>query len=208
MGRTTPSERLTVRALNRALLARQWLLGRVRRGVPAAVEHLASLAGPASGPGPRRERVLAGLAAPAVIDTAHAATPKNIVVQAKGIDDIIGAFDPAESYEYTDIDRTFAAGASLSGARWGRKDDTVAIAVVVNGISKVHEAFLAAGGLGILVGDGQLPHPGLEQILEAYYSFPVGDWRVTADYQFIVNPAYNRDRGPVSVFALQLHLQY
>ncbi len=44
----------------------------------------------------------AGLAAPAVIGSAQAATPKNVVVQAKSIDDIIGGFDPAESYEFTD----------------------------------------------------------------------------------------------------------
>jgi len=72
----------------------------------------------------------------------------------------------------------------------------------------VHEASLNAGGLGILVGDGQLPHPGLEQIIETYYSLPVGSWHATLDYQFIANPAYNRDRGPVSVFATRLHAQF
>ena len=114
-----------------------------------------------------------------------------------------------ESYEYTDIDRTVAAGASLSGAKWGRKDDTVAVAVVVNGISKVHEAFLAAGGLGILVGDGQLPHPGPESILEAYYSLGVFKGvHLTLDSQTVVNPAYNRDRGPAEVIGLRIHGQY
>ena len=43
----------------------------------------------------------AGLAAPAIIRPAAAATPKNIVVMAKAIDDIIGAFDPGEGYETT-----------------------------------------------------------------------------------------------------------
>ena len=113
-----------------------------------------------------------------------------------------------EPYEFTDIDRTVSAGLSVNGKRWGRPDDTFGIAGVVNGISKQHEAFLNAGGLGILVGDGQLPHPGPEQILEAYYSFPVSLCRVTLDYQFIVNPAYNRDRGPASVFAARLHKQF
>ena len=113
-----------------------------------------------------------------------------------------------EPYEFTDIDRTASVGASISGKRWGRPDDTFGIAGVVNGISGVHQAYLNAGGLGILVGDGQLPHPGLEQILEAYYSFPIGDWRVTADYQLIVNPAYNRDRGPVSVIGARLRTQF
>ncbi|MGA7806261.1 carbohydrate porin, partial [Bradyrhizobium sp.] len=113
-----------------------------------------------------------------------------------------------EPYEFTDVDRTVAAGLSVSGKQWGRDDDTLGIAGVVNGISKVHQAFLNAGGLGILVGDGMLPHPGNEQILETYYSFPVFASKVTLDYQLIVNPAYNRDRGPVSVLGARVHMQY
>jgi high affinity Mn2+ porin len=113
-----------------------------------------------------------------------------------------------EPYEFTDIDRTVAAGLSVSGKQWGRDNDTFGIAGVVNGISSVHQAFLNAGGLGILVGDGQLPHPGNERILETYYSFPVLSSKITLDYQLIVNPAYNRDRGPVSVFGLRVHTQY
>ena len=113
-----------------------------------------------------------------------------------------------EPYEFTDIDRTAAAGLSVQGKRWGRPDDTFGIAGVVNGITREHEAFLNAGGLGILVGDGQLPHPGPEQILETYYSFPVAFCRVTFDYQFIVNPGYNADRGPASVIATRLHTQF
>jgi high affinity Mn2+ porin len=113
-----------------------------------------------------------------------------------------------EPYEFTDVDRTVAAGLSVSGKQWGRDDDTFGIAGVVNGISNVHQAFLNAGGLGILVGDGQLPHPGNEAILETYYSFPVFASKVTLDYQLIANPAYNRDRGPVSVFGARVHMQY
>jgi high affinity Mn2+ porin len=113
-----------------------------------------------------------------------------------------------EPYEFTDIDRTVAAGLSISGKQWGRDDDTFGIAGVVNGISKEHQAFLNAGGLGILVGDGQLPNPGTERIMETYYSFPVLAARVTLDYQLIVNPAYNRDRGPVSVLGFRVHTQY
>ena len=113
-----------------------------------------------------------------------------------------------EPYEFTDIDRTVAAGLSVQGQRWGRPDDTWGIAGVVNEISKEHQAFLNDGGLGILVGDGQLSHPGPEQILETYYSFPVSFWRVTFDYQLVVHPAYNRDRGPASVIATRLHAQF
>ncbi|HZE54424.1 MAG TPA: carbohydrate porin [Bradyrhizobium sp.] len=113
-----------------------------------------------------------------------------------------------EPYEFTDIDRTVAAGFSISGKKWGRDDDTFGFAGVVNGITKVHQAFLNAGGLGILVGDGQLPNYGTERILETYYSFPVLFSRVTLGYQLIVNPAYNRDRGPVSVLGFRVHTQY
>jgi high affinity Mn2+ porin len=114
-----------------------------------------------------------------------------------------------EPYEFADIDRTVAFGLSEGGKPWGRADDKLAAAVVVNAISSQHQAYLAAGGTGILVGDGQLPHPGSETILETYYSLQmIKGLHVTADYQFVSNPAYNRDRGPVSIFGLRLHAQY
>ena len=113
-----------------------------------------------------------------------------------------------ESYDYTDIDRTVAAGLALTGKQWGRPDDTVGLAGIINGISAAQQAFLNDGGIGILVGDGQLPHPGLEKIIESYYDLRLFGWNVTFDYQFIANPAYNRDRGPVSVFATRLHSEF
>jgi high affinity Mn2+ porin len=121
----------------------------------------------------------------------------------------LGAADGQyEAYEYTDIDQTASAGVSLSGARWGRKDDTLAAAVVVNRLSQAGERYLDAGGLGILVGDGKLPHPGSETILEAYYRFGLAkDVHLSIDNQVVVNPAYNRDRGPVNVIGLRLHWQ-
>jgi high affinity Mn2+ porin len=114
-----------------------------------------------------------------------------------------------EPYEFTDVDRTAAVGLSLNGKPWSRPDDTIGLAGVINGISKVHEEFLNAGGLGILIGDGMLPHPGLEQIIETYYSYALTtSTRLTADYQFVANPGYNTDRGPVSVFSGRLHAQF
>jgi high affinity Mn2+ porin len=113
-----------------------------------------------------------------------------------------------EPYEYTDVDRTVAAGLSLKGKQWGRPDDTFGLAGIVNQISSVHQQFLNDGGLGILVGDGMLPHPGPEQIVETYYAFPLLASTVTFDYQFIVNPAYNRDRGPVSVIGARVHTEF
>lgn len=114
-----------------------------------------------------------------------------------------------ESYEFSDIDRSIAAGAALKGVRWGRAGDTVGLALVANGISRLHQQFLAAGGLGILVGDGRLPHPGAEGIVETYYDVLVRRvGHVSLDYQFVNNPGYNRDRGPVSIGALRLHAQF
>jgi high affinity Mn2+ porin len=113
-----------------------------------------------------------------------------------------------EPYEFTDVDRTVAAGLALTGKQWGRPDDTFRLAGVVNGITSVHQAFLNAGGLGILAGDGMLPHPGLERIIETNYQLPVSFFWLTLDYQLIVNPAYNRDRGPASVVAARVHSQF
>jgi high affinity Mn2+ porin len=114
-----------------------------------------------------------------------------------------------EDYEVTDADRTAVLGLSQSGNPWGRPDDTFGLAGVVNSISSAHQAFFNASGLGIVVGDGILPHPGLEQVLETYYKYAVSSllW-VTLDYQFVQNPGYNRDRGPVSVTAIRLHAEF
>jgi len=114
-----------------------------------------------------------------------------------------------EPFDFTDIDQTVAGGFSIAGKRWGRPDDIWGIGGVINGISNVHEAFFNDGGLGILVGDGKLPHPGPEQIIETYYRVPLAkDFWFTPDYQFIANPAYNTDRGPVSVIGARLHAEF
>jgi len=114
-----------------------------------------------------------------------------------------------EEVDFTDINQSISGGLSLKGLRWGRPDDTVGLAGAFNRISHQGKLYLAAGGLGGIIGDGQLPNAGPEQILEAYYRVAVFSFaHFTADYQFINHPAYNRDRGPVSIFGLRLHLQY
>jgi high affinity Mn2+ porin len=111
-------------------------------------------------------------------------------------------------WDFTDVDRTVSGGLSLKGTSWGRPNDTVGVGGVINDISRTHQVFLNAGGLGILIGDGQLPHTGLEKIIETYYSYAWNDaTRISADYPFIDNPGYNTDRGPVSVFSLRVHVQ-
>ena len=114
-----------------------------------------------------------------------------------------------ETYEFADIDRSVSAGLALQGGGWGRGEDTVGVALIDNGISAQRQAYLAAGGLGILIGDGRLPHPGAEEIAETYYSAAIASFlHLTLDYQRIANPAYNQDRGPVSVFAVRVHVQF
>lgn len=110
-----------------------------------------------------------------------------------------------QTWEFTDVDRTASAGISLKGNAWRRPGDTAGIAGVANGVSAVHRQFLARGGLGITVGDGRLNY-GNEEILEGYYSF-AARWGVliSPDFQFVERPAYNRDRGPASIFALRFH---
>lgn len=113
-----------------------------------------------------------------------------------------------ETYDFTDIDYTASVGTSVSGGPWHRPGDTVGVARVVNAASRNLREFLAAGGLGVLVGDGRLPHAGHEDILETYYELAVvSALQVTLDYQWVENPGYNRDRGPVSIFALRVHAE-
>jgi len=114
-----------------------------------------------------------------------------------------------EPYEFSDIDRSVALGTSVKGLLWHRPDDTVGLAAIDNGISAEREQYLSLGGLGILVGDGQLPRPGAEQILETYYNCGVLPWAsVSLDYQWVKNPGYNTERGPVSIFAVRVHAQF
>lgn len=113
-----------------------------------------------------------------------------------------------EPYEFADIDTTVSGGLSAKGKAWGRADDTLGVAAVINHIGGAHRRYLGAGGLGILIGDGKLPHYGDERIMEAYYKVPVAKgWAASLDFQVIDNPAYNRDRGPVAAFGLRLHWQ-
>jgi len=113
-----------------------------------------------------------------------------------------------EAYEFTEINKSLSAGLSLKGSAWGRKDDTIGLAAVVNGLSGPAQDYFRAGGIGILIGDGSLNY-GPEQIIETYYSMKLGRYvNVTFDYQHIANPAYNRDRGPVSVYGLRLHSEF
>jgi high affinity Mn2+ porin len=110
-----------------------------------------------------------------------------------------------ESFAYTEVNDSVALGGDIAGALWGRSQDKVGLALVSNGLSPQHQQYLALGGLGFLLGDGKLTY-GRECIAETYYTLFVG-WGVflAVDLQFIANPGYNRDRGPVFVGSFRFH---
>jgi hypothetical protein len=113
-----------------------------------------------------------------------------------------------ESFAYTEVDQTAEIGAGGSGKRWHRKFDRAGVVFVSNGISRDHQQYLALGGSGFLLGDGRLKY-GRENIVESYYTLHV--WRgvyPSFGLQHINNPGYNRDRGPVVVPTLRLHLEF
>lgn len=129
-----------------------------------------------------------------------------------------------EEVDFTDVDISVSGGLSLKGSHWCRPDDNVGLAFVVNQISSQAREYFGAGGLGGIIGDGELTHAAPELIFETYYniavvSFPSpltlvhagtgnGSLNITADYQLIIDPAYNVDRGPVSVFGLRAHAEF
>ncbi len=114
----------------------------------------------------------------------------------------------AEAFMFTAIDLTFSGGILAAGKSWSRPNDTVGIAGVVNGISSAHQAYLAAGGLDFIIGDGKLNYAP-EEIFELFYNWSITqNVFVTANYQFVEHPAYNRDRGPVSIVALRVYLRF
>jgi high affinity Mn2+ porin len=113
-----------------------------------------------------------------------------------------------EIMAFTDIDASLSLGLSLKGAKWGRPDDVIGIGGAINALSRDHRDFIAAGGLGILIGDGQLNYR-RERILETYYAYAINkQLTLSADYQLITNPAYNADRGPVHIFSGRLHGEF
>jgi high affinity Mn2+ porin len=113
-----------------------------------------------------------------------------------------------ESFAYTEIDSTVAEGVRVNGLKWHRKQDRAGIAFVSNGIKQDHQNYLATGGYGFLLGDGRLNY-GRENILESYYTAHL--WRgiyLAPGLHYIVNPGYNRDRGPVIVPSFRAHVEF
>jgi len=114
-----------------------------------------------------------------------------------------------ETWTFTEIDHSFSFGFSADGSKYKRNYDNVGIAMVVCGLSKPHRDYLGAGGYGFMLGDGKINYAP-EALLEIYYaaSFLKGKLTITPAYQLIVNPGYNKDRGPASVLSMRLHAEF
>ncbi|MHB9119520.1 MAG: carbohydrate porin [Burkholderiales bacterium] len=133
----------------------------------------------------------------------------------QSLSDAIGGFLRAgwndgktESWAFTEIDRTLSFGALANGKAWRRPNDSFGAAVALNGLSRDHRDYLAAGGYGFIVGDGALNY-GNESILEAFYSLGLAKGLgLSLDYQRAVHPGYNRDRGPVDIWSSRLHYEF
>lgn len=113
----------------------------------------------------------------------------------------------SETWAFTEIDRSLSVGGQLDGALWGRENDTVGVALLFNGLAADHAAFLHAGGIGFIIGDGGIDYV-TEKIAEIYYQYKPWSWlAATLDIQGVAAPAYNADRGPTIVGALRLHAE-
>jgi carbohydrate-selective porin OprB len=113
-----------------------------------------------------------------------------------------------DTWTFTDVDWSASLGLAVKGEAWHRPRDAWGLALIISGASRDNQQFLKAGGTDMLDGDGNLNY-GTERALETYYDFQI--WKTihaTADYQFVANPAFNRDRGPVSIFGARLHWEF
>jgi len=112
-------------------------------------------------------------------------------------------------WAFTEVDKTITPGFSFDGSWWKRKGDNFGTALVINGLSKEHIDFENTGGYGFIIGDGKLPNYRPEEIWESYYNVKFLEHLYFAlDYQYVVNPAYNADRGPISIGSFRVHVEF
>ncbi|MEI8278457.1 MAG: carbohydrate porin [Bacteroidota bacterium] len=113
-----------------------------------------------------------------------------------------------ESFSFAEIDHSLSMGLYVHGTAWDRYHDKVGIGFAINGISQDHREYLAQGGYGFMLGDGKLNY-GNELVIELQYAIDIGqNFIVTPDYQFILNPAYNKDHGSIHIFGVRTHIEF
>src|SRR5207249_167631 len=57
---------------------------------------------------------------------------------------------------WTECSASLSFGTVIKGTPWGRPNDRIGAAVLVEALSPIARAYFTAGGLGILIGDGAL----------------------------------------------------
>jgi high affinity Mn2+ porin len=113
-----------------------------------------------------------------------------------------------ESWAFTEIDRSLAVGIVFDGSLWGWRSYQLGGALVVNGLSGLHHAYLGQGGYGFIIGDGRISYAP-EVVGDFYARLDVEKWlQLSVLYQPIFNPAYNAARGPISVFTGRLRVAF
>jgi high affinity Mn2+ porin len=131
------------------------------------------------------------------------------------ITDDIGVFSrgmysdgQSEVDAYNPADRSLSFGGVAKGSAWHRPFDVTGVAFGMSWISHAHAQYLAMGGIDAFIGDGYL-HQAAEGIVDAFYSVNLfkAIW-LSADYQFLWNPGYNADRGPVHILGGRIHAEF
>jgi hypothetical protein len=113
-----------------------------------------------------------------------------------------------EVYAFTSTDSSVSFGTLVKGSGWGRSKDTVGIGYAQNWLSRLHVAYLNLGGIDGFIGDGKINYKP-EKLFEAFYNINLNNYLwFTLDYQHVVNPAYNADRGPVNMYGIRVHAEF
>jgi hypothetical protein len=109
---------------------------------------------------------------------------------------------------YNPADRSISLGAVAKGTVWHRPFDVTGLGFGMSWISDSHAQYLALGGIDGFIGDGRLRHAA-EGVVDAFYSVNLlrAIW-LTADYQFLWNPGFNADRGPVNILGGRIHAEF
>ena len=113
-----------------------------------------------------------------------------------------------EVYSYTSADQSISFGALMKGLRWGREKDAAGLGYAQSWISKIHAQYLNMGGIDGFIGDGKI-NQRPEQVVDIFYQWHVvkSTW-LSVDYQHLVNPGYNADRGPVNIYGARVHFEF
>ena len=133
----------------------------------------------------------------------------------QGIAEDIGVFfrgmysdGKTEVYNYMSADQSISLGTDIKGAHWGREKDSAGLGYAQSWLSKDHATYLNRGGIDAFLGDGKINYSP-ERVVDIYYQCHAmkSVW-LTADYQHLMNPGYNSDRGPVNIYGVRVHLEF